>query len=293
MNLVVHGCARAPEDRLRLGPVRLDAVGRTLRELSRERERLVHELHRLEQAVGDTELRDLRTGEHPVLSQRVRDDHLDGGLGPHEPREQLRSTPRREEAEEHLRQREVPDRGRHRARGAVKRELDAAAETGAVDRGNGRKRQRAEPAEELVACAASFARTLGCDARELRDVRAGGEEERLAGDHGCGEVALLELRQRSVEGLHRGFAEERRLGVVLAVVDRDERDVAGARDAELSYWSQGSPTATRHPFPSRRRAQAARTARWAARESHTQAARAAARLSPRVDGRTRSRRRTD
>jgi hypothetical protein len=54
------------------------------RKLERERERLVDELGRLEQAVRDAELCDLCRLQHPVLPQRVRDDDLDGRLRSHE-----------------------------------------------------------------------------------------------------------------------------------------------------------------------------------------------------------------
>src|SRR5439155_5948482 len=107
-----------------------------------------------------------------------------------------------------------------------------------------------QPSEQLVPGAASLARALGGDPGKLRDVRAGGEEERLAGDHRCGKVTAFELRERTVERGHRGLAEERRLRVVLAVVDRDERDVARAGKAELSL-GQGSPIRARRPCPCR------------------------------------------
>ena len=61
-------------------------------------------------------------------------------------------------------------------------------------------------------------------ARELVDVRAGAEDERLAGDDERGPVAALELVDSALERLERGAAEDGRLRVVLAVVDRDERD---------------------------------------------------------------------
>ena len=130
-----------------------------VRELARERERLVDELHRLEQPVGDPELRDLRTGEHAVLPQRIRDDHLDRRLRPDEPRQELRAAPRRKEAEEDLRKGEVADCSRDRARRAVQRELDATAETCAVDRRDGRERQCAQAPEQLVSRTRAFDRT--------------------------------------------------------------------------------------------------------------------------------------
>ncbi len=65
--------------------------------------------------------------------------------------------------------------------------------------------------------------------RELRDVGAGGEDERLAGQHQRLPVALLELGEERQQRLHRAAAEDVRLPVVLAVVHRHERDRPDAR----------------------------------------------------------------
>ena len=81
----------------------------------------------------------------------------------------------------------------------MQRELDAAAETRAVDRRDRRDRQRTQAREELVARAAPLARAVRCDVGELRDVGAGREEERLAREDGGGEVTALELVERTVE----------------------------------------------------------------------------------------------
>ena len=127
----------------------------------------------------------------------------------------------------------------------MQRQLDAAAETGSVDRGDGGVRQRADPAEELVTCAASLDRELPGRARELGDVGSGREDERLAGDDERRPAVLLQLRKKPLEGLERRASEEGRLRVVLAVVDRDERDRAtlglDAREPELGVSQRGSP----------------------------------------------------
>src|SRR5256885_9396397 len=57
---------------------------------------------------------------------------------------------------------------------------------------------------------------------ELRDVRAGGEDEGLAGDDGGAKVALLEPAEQTIQRLERLSPEERRLRPALAVVDRHE-----------------------------------------------------------------------
>ena len=211
------------------------ALERALGQLPRERERLVDELDRVEQAVGDAELHAPRA---PVSIRFCRSGFetitLTAASGPTSRGSscvppQAGKSPRKTSGNAKCR-----TARRDRARAAVERELDAAAETGAVDRGDGGKRQRAQAAEKLVSGACALDRALAGDVRELGDVGAGGEEERLARDHGRAEVAALELAQRALERPERRLAEERRLRPVCAVVDRHERDVAGARDLELS-----------------------------------------------------------
>jgi hypothetical protein len=103
-------------------------------------------------------------------------------------------------------------------------ELDAAAQTGPVDRGDGRKRQLADAPEELMSGVASCAGQFGCRAGEFADVRAGREEVGLTGDDECGPVLRLELVQHALERAKRLTAEEGRLRVVGAVIDRHERE---------------------------------------------------------------------
>src|SRR5205085_10018259 len=128
---------------------------------------------------------------------------------------------------------DMPHGTRDRPDAAMKGELEPAAEAGAVDRGHGRKGQGREAAEEVVAGTAPLAGELGGRAVELVQVGAGGEDERLPRDDERREVAALELTEHAAERRERGAAEERRLRMVLAVVDRDERDVARARQLEL------------------------------------------------------------
>ena len=224
-------------------PVRLGPFEWLVGELSREGERLVDELGRLEQPVGDAELRDLQARQHAVLPQRIRHDHLDRGLRPDEPGQKLSSAPRGKEPEEDLRERKVAHSGRDGSRRAVQSQLDTTAEAGAVDRRHRRERQRTQPAEQLVSRARTFARALGRDVRKLGDVGARREDERLAGDDRGAEVSALELTEQAVERLEGLLPEERRLRPVLAVVDRHEREVARARELELSDRRQGSPRA--------------------------------------------------
>ena len=133
-------------------------------------------------------------------------------------------------------------------------ELHAAAQTGAVDRCDGRKGQHAQAAEQPVPDACAFDSALAGDPGKLGDVGAGREEERLAGDDRRREVTTLELVQDPFERFERPLAEERRLRPVLAVVDRHQRDVARAGELEVSDRCQGSPTGEQRPFPCRRTA---------------------------------------
>ena len=90
-------------------------------ELEGEGDRLVDELGRLEQTLGEAQLERLATGQHPVLAHRVGDDELHRRVRAHEARDELRAAPGRDDPEEALRAGKVPDRGRDRARIAMQR----------------------------------------------------------------------------------------------------------------------------------------------------------------------------
>ena len=146
-------------------------------------------------------------------------------LGADEPRDELRPAPagkRPRNTSGHAKWRTDVD---DRAVVAVQRDLDAASERGAVDRGEREERQLADPAEERVPGSPSLACALGRDLAELADVRADREHERLAREEqpapvpGSSWRGLLERAQ----GL---LAERVRLLPVLAVVHRHERDRA-------------------------------------------------------------------
>ena len=93
--------------------------------------------------------------------ERVVDDQLHRRLGADQPRRELRATPAGDQAEEHLGEGDMAHGRGDRAVVAVERDLDAAAERGAVDRGERRVRERAEAAEELVAGLPAEAGQLG------------------------------------------------------------------------------------------------------------------------------------
>ena len=194
MYLVVDARARLADDLVQIGEVRLPFAlpAAFLDRANEERERLVEELDRLEERLGESGLERLAGVEHPVLPERVLDDEADRLLCAHEARDQLRSAPARDEPEQHLRAGEVAHVRGEGSVVAVERDLDAAAERRAVDSSECGEGQRADASEELVAGLAPLAGALGRDLAELVDVRADGEDERLAREHEPGPLAFLD-----------------------------------------------------------------------------------------------------
>jgi hypothetical protein len=116
---------------------------------------------------------------------------------------------------------------------AVQWSAPGPAERRAVDRRDGGERQRADAAEEPVTGTCALECVLGgADLRELVDVGADAEDERLPREYRGRPVAVLELGEHLHCRLERRPSECRGLAVVLAVVDRDERDRAGAVQLE-------------------------------------------------------------
>ncbi len=197
--------------------------------LHEQLERSLDEVDGIEHMVDDPEVERLGGGEHPVPVERVVDDHPHGPLDADDAREQLCPAPARDEAEEDLGQREVAGRRCDRPHVAVQRDLDPAAERGARDRGEGGVRQRSDPPEQRVPGRTSLARPLRRDPRELGDVCAGREDQRLSDEQESGPAVLLELLEDLVERGERLRSERVRLLPVRAVVDRDERDSSSPR----------------------------------------------------------------
>jgi len=245
---VVDLRARLAHDRLELRPVCLRALDHERRG---ERERFVHELDRREDPIRDADLYGLGRGEQPVLAQRIEDDDARRRVRADELRQQMRSAPAGDDRERNLGEADVADVRRDGARVTVQRELEPAPEARAVDGGHSRKRERANAREELVAGADALAGVL--DPAELVDVGPHAEHERLAREYGCAPVSALEVLDHGDCRLERGAAEGRRRAVVLAVVDRDDRDRARAVQLE-NRVSQRSPRGSRRPCPSRCRA---------------------------------------
>ena len=190
---------------------------------------------------------------------------------------------------------------RHRADVAVEGELEAASERGPVDRRQGGERELAEPPEQLVPGGGTLPRALCGDPRELRDVRARGEDERLARHDEAAPVARPESAEDVLERPERRLAERVRLAPVGAVVDRHERDRADARHELLQVelrdgigasHAARSPRGAPRPSPSRCRARSGRSGRPVAARTRRPAAPSGARRSQRAGGRRRLRRRT-
>ena len=280
VELAVEPRPRLPAD---LGSVREIGCGSTfsgsvLDLLEEHRERLVEELDRLEQCVREAGFERLRRSEHAVLAERVLDDELHRLLRSDELRDELCSTPAGDEAEEDLGAREVADGRRDRAVVAMERDLDASAESRAVDRGERDERQVADPAEELVPGFTSETGSLGRDLAELVDVGADREDEWLAGEQHPAPVARAQPAEDLLERAERLLTEGVRLLPVLAVVHRHESDGAHARvqplELELggiSHRSAGSPRGSPRPCRARCRAPSSRSASRVGRESHARA----------------------
>jgi hypothetical protein len=181
--------------------------------------------------------RGLRPLEHLVVRQGVLEHDLGGLLGADEVRQQLRAAPARDQAQEALGQGDSGHAGRHGPVVAVQRDLQAAAHGRAVDERERRDSGLLEPGEDAVAEPARLERdaAVGHEADAL-EVGADGEDERLAGDGDGGHprAARLDLVERGVDVGQALRPEGRRLGVVEAVVERQQRDLAHPVEVEVA-----------------------------------------------------------
>ena len=220
-------------------------LGVAVEDGGRPGQRLLQEVGTLEQGVGDAQFEDLLGLELAVLVERVLDDDRDRAVGADQVRQQRAAAPAGHQAEEDLGQREGRDRLGDGAVRAVQTDLDAAAHGRAVVVREGRHGQRGEPLEDVVAALADGdgVRVL-LQQLDALEVGADGEDEGLAGDAHTDDGAvgglLLDLVDRLVEVGQRLRAEGRRLGVVQAVVERDEREAPGARrQVQVTYVRLG------------------------------------------------------
>ena len=129
-------------------------------------QRVLEEVRGPEHRVRDAELERLRALQHPVVLERVRDDHLEGVLDADQVRQQPGAAPAGDESEEHLGQRERRRRGVDRAVVGVERDLGATAEREPVDE---HERRHAELARACRAPGGRAAPSAGrCRSRRSR-----------------------------------------------------------------------------------------------------------------------------
>ena len=151
MDGVVDGVAGLRADLGRVGEVGGCAGLTSLLDRAHEPlDRVVEELDVVEERVGEAELGGLVGAEQPVLLERVRHDQLDGRRRADEAGRELGAAPGRDDPEEDLGEADVAHRAGERAEVAVERDLEAAAERGAVDRGERREGQVADRREGVV-----------------------------------------------------------------------------------------------------------------------------------------------
>ncbi len=192
-------------------------------DLRRPGEGLLDEVGGIENDVDDAEFECLLGGEHLVLVQRVLDHHGDGVGRADEVGEQLRSAPTGDQTEECFRKAQRARVGGNRAVVAVQAYFEAAAQGDAVDEGERGNGGLTEASEHLVAQAAQLESLLTRgDRGNTLEVRAGGEDEGLAGDGDGNRVGGKGFVEGGVECCESAWAEGRRLGVVEAVVEGDQ-----------------------------------------------------------------------
>ncbi len=209
----------------------------------RPAQRLLQEVGGREHRVGDPELERLGAAQHLVLRQRVLDDQLERAGRADQAGQQVGAAPAGDQAEEALGEGDHRHAGGDGPVGAVQRGLEAAAERDAVDERERGHRQLTEPPEDRVAEGGDAKGPVprlgrvggrGGDRRGgAVQVRAGREDERLAGHADRGDLAGRRPRRDRVEGGAQRQqplrAEGVRLGVVVPVVQRDQGEQAGAR----------------------------------------------------------------
>ena len=232
------------------GPLDRDRAGQ---HPGRPAERLLEEVGGLEHRVGDAERVRLGPADHLVLVERVLDDQLQRGGRADEPGQQVGAAPAGDQAEEALGEGDHRHAGGDRAVGAVQRDLEPAAERDPVDEAERRHRQLAQPAEDRVAERPDAGRPLPRDRRvdagggdrraRAVQVGAGREDERLAGHADGGDLARRRPGGDRVEGrVERQQplrAERARLGVVVPVVQGDQREHADGPEVDVADGRAG------------------------------------------------------
>ena len=222
------------------GPVHGDLA---VEDGGRPEQRLLEEVGALEDRVGQPEGVGVGALERLAVVERVLEDQLHRGLGTDQVRHQPGAAPAGHQAEHHLGQAEGRRRVADGAVGAVQRHLEATAEGEAVDEAERRLAALAELAEDRVPELGDDAYAVRAAAGDRGQVGPGGQDERLAGHAERGDLVV---RERGVDGRvqrqQAARAERVRLGVVLAVVQRDQPEGPGAAgQGDLAEVGVGDP----------------------------------------------------
>jgi hypothetical protein len=203
-------------------------------------DRVLEERGRPELDVDDAQLERLGGLERPVVLQRVLEHDLERVLDADEVRQQPRASPGRDDAEEHLGQREGR-RGRvDRAVVGVQGDLEPAAEGEAVDEDEGGHARLVQLAEGRVPQSGELARhvTAG-DLADLAEVGPRGEEVRLAGHGDRLDLSPGGAGPEAVEGraeLRQGRGAERARSLVVApVVEGDEAEHPARGQGDVAH----------------------------------------------------------
>ncbi len=183
---------------------------RAVQHRRRPAQRLLEEVGGLEHRVGDPEGERLGAADHLVLGEGVLDDELERGGRADQPGQQVGTAPAGHQAERALGEGDHRHAGRDRPVGAVQRDLQAAAEGDPVDEAERGHGQLAEAPEHRVAERGDAQRPLAGEGRVHArggdgrgggvQVRAGGQDERLAGDADGSDLACRGPRRHGVQG---------------------------------------------------------------------------------------------
>ncbi len=221
-----------------LGPLDGDLAGE---DVARPEQGLLEEVGAGEDRVGETELEGLLAADGPAVVEGVLDDQRHRGVGTDEVRHEERAAPAGDQAEHDLGQAQGRCGVHDGAVGAVQRDLEAAAQREAVDEPEGGLLAVAELAEDRVTELGHHAHGVRAAAGDRGEVGARGQDERLAGHSQRGHLVVGQRRvDGGVEADQAAGTEGVGLGVVLAVVEGDQADHAGAaRQGHLAQLGLG------------------------------------------------------
>ena len=154
------------------------------------------------ESIGDAQLIGLRALQRPVVVERIGEDHLGRALRADEAGQPVDAAPAGHQPEERLRQRECLGVLGHGPVVGGQGDLKTAAQSGAVDEGEGRDGEVLEQVVRLVAQLSHRpSLILGLDAIDRAQIRPGHEEARLAGHSEADDLSCLGPGRLSGDGL--------------------------------------------------------------------------------------------